>query len=166
LHDRGMTEARLYGANANDGVGGTGSVFLLLDEPEVYGLPPDPQVSTKFLPQMFAKVGIAAAGMATVAALSFLGGRGGAPPPSAPIARPSRRAAGEAARAGGVGPGTPSVPVAGTGPARRSWSATSSPTPTTAARWSRPRPGAARSRPTSSWAASPAVAGCSPWARS
>ena len=75
LHERGMTEARLYGANADDGVGGIGSVFLLLDEPEVYGLPPDPQVPTKFLPQMFAKVGIAAAGMATVAALSFLGGR-------------------------------------------------------------------------------------------
>src|SRR5699024_6330991 len=101
LHDRGMTEARLYGANANDGVGGTGSVFLLLDEPEVYGLPPDPQVSTKFLPQMFAKVGIAAAGMATLAALSFLGGRRGAPPISPPPARPSPRAAGSAARAGG-----------------------------------------------------------------
>ena len=33
------------GANPNDGVGGTGSVFLLLDEPEVYGLPPDPRVA-------------------------------------------------------------------------------------------------------------------------
>ncbi len=44
LHAQGMTEARLYGANDNDGVGGTGSVFLLLDEPEVYGLPPDPRV--------------------------------------------------------------------------------------------------------------------------
>src|SRR5699024_2999416 len=38
LHEQGMTEARLYGANEKDGVGGTGSVFLLLDEPEVYGL--------------------------------------------------------------------------------------------------------------------------------
>ena len=44
LHANGFTEARLYGANANDGVGGTGSMFLLLDEPEVYGLPPDPRV--------------------------------------------------------------------------------------------------------------------------
>ncbi len=42
LHAQGMTEARLYGANPKDRVGGTGSVFLLLDEPEVYGLPPDP----------------------------------------------------------------------------------------------------------------------------
>lgn len=40
LHAQGRTEARLYGANEHDGVGGTGSIFLLLDEPEVYGLPP------------------------------------------------------------------------------------------------------------------------------
>lgn len=75
LHDRGMTEARLYGANSNDGVGGTGSVFLLLDEPEVYGLPPDPQVPTKDLPSMYARVGIAAVGMAAAALLAFAGGR-------------------------------------------------------------------------------------------
>lgn len=75
LHEQGMTEARLYGANPKDGVGGTGSVFLLLDEPEVYGLPPDPQVPTKELPQMYARVGIAAAGMLAATALAFLGGR-------------------------------------------------------------------------------------------
>lgn len=75
LHAQGMTEARLYGANPNDGVGGTGSVFLLLDEPEVYGLPPDPRVATKDLPQMFATAGIAAAGMIAATALAFLGGR-------------------------------------------------------------------------------------------
>ena len=39
-----ISEARLYGVDDNDGVGGTGSMFLLLDEPEVYGLPPDPRV--------------------------------------------------------------------------------------------------------------------------
>ena len=75
LHSRGMTEARLYGANPRDGVGGTGSVFLLLDEPEVYGLPPDPQVPTKTLPQTYARAGIAAAGMVAAVALSFLGAR-------------------------------------------------------------------------------------------
>ena len=75
LHAQGMTEARLYGANPNDGVGGTGSVFLLLDEPEVYGLPPDPRVATKDLPQMFKTAGIAAAGMLAATALAFLGGR-------------------------------------------------------------------------------------------
>ncbi len=70
-----MTEARLYGANPKDGVGGIGSVFLLLDEPEVYGLPPDPHVPTASLPGSYARVGLAAAGMVAVAALSFLGGR-------------------------------------------------------------------------------------------
>ena len=70
-----MTEARLYGANPKDGVGGIGSVFLLLDEPEVYGLPPDPQVSTKYLPQMYLRAGVAAAGMIAATALAFMGGK-------------------------------------------------------------------------------------------
>ena len=42
LHEQGVTDARLYGADQDDGVGGDGVLFLLLDEPEVYGLPPDP----------------------------------------------------------------------------------------------------------------------------
>ncbi|MGV9669422.1 4Fe-4S dicluster domain-containing protein [Gordonia sp. NPDC003504] len=75
LHAQGMTEARLYGANENDGVGGTGSVFLLLDEPEVYGLPPDPRVCTADLPSMYRRAGVAAAGMLAAAAISFLTGR-------------------------------------------------------------------------------------------
>jgi formate dehydrogenase iron-sulfur subunit len=75
LHAQGMTEARLYGANDLDGVGGTGSIFLLLDEPEVYGLPPDPRVPTADLPQMFRRAGLAAAGMMAAAVLSFLKGR-------------------------------------------------------------------------------------------
>ena len=35
LHDGGRAEARLYGADPDDGVGGFGAFFLLLDEPEV-----------------------------------------------------------------------------------------------------------------------------------
>ncbi|MEZ0382731.1 4Fe-4S dicluster domain-containing protein [Mycobacterium sp. pW045] len=75
LHAQGRTEARLYGANEHDGVGGTGSVFLLLDEPEVYGLPPDPRVGTADLPAMFKRSALAAAGMLAAAAVAFLGGR-------------------------------------------------------------------------------------------
>jgi formate dehydrogenase iron-sulfur subunit len=59
LHAQGQTEARLYGANPDDGVGGTGSVFLLMDEPEAYGLPPDPVVPTALLPKMFLRAGLA-----------------------------------------------------------------------------------------------------------
>jgi formate dehydrogenase iron-sulfur subunit len=75
LHQQGRTEARLYGANELDGVGGTGSVFLLLDEPEVYGLPPDPRVPTADLPTMYKLAGLAAGGMIAAAVLSFLGRR-------------------------------------------------------------------------------------------
>jgi formate dehydrogenase iron-sulfur subunit len=71
LHAQGRTEARLYGANERDGVGGIGSIFLLLDEPEVYGLPPDPRVCTADLPTMFKRAGMAAAGMVGAAALAF-----------------------------------------------------------------------------------------------
>ena len=55
--------------------GGTGSVFLLLDEPEVYGLPPDPRVTTADLPDMFRKAGVAGLAMLALAAASFLGRR-------------------------------------------------------------------------------------------
>jgi formate dehydrogenase iron-sulfur subunit len=73
LHELGYTEARLYGTDENDGVGGTGSVFLLLDEPEVYGLPPDPRVTTADLPDMFRKAGMAGLAMLGMAAAAFVG---------------------------------------------------------------------------------------------
>jgi formate dehydrogenase iron-sulfur subunit len=75
LHGLGFTEARLYGVDDNDGVGGTGSTFLLLDEPEVYGLPPDPRVTTADLPDMFRKAGYAGIAMLGLAAASFVGRR-------------------------------------------------------------------------------------------
>lgn len=76
LHEQGLTEARLYGANSEDGVGGTGSIFLLLDSPEVYGLPPDPRVPTADLPQMYKTAAKAIGGMALAVAGAFmLGGR-------------------------------------------------------------------------------------------
>ena len=75
LHDAGVPEARLYGEDPEDGVGGTGAMFLLLDEPEVYGLPPDPVVTTRDLPGMWKHVAIAAAGLAATAVALGLGGR-------------------------------------------------------------------------------------------
>lgn len=71
LHTAGVTEARLYGHDPDDGVGGDGAFFLLLDEPEVYGLPPDPVVTTRDLPAMWAHAGVAALSLAAGAALSF-----------------------------------------------------------------------------------------------
>ncbi|MCW2670226.1 MAG: 4Fe-4S dicluster protein [Frankiales bacterium] len=61
LHGAGVPQARLYGEDPDDGVGGLGAFFLLLDEPEVYGLPPDPVVTTRDLPQMWKRAGLAAA---------------------------------------------------------------------------------------------------------
>lgn len=76
LHERGVGEARLYGNDPDDGVGGTGAFFLLLDEPEVYGLPPDPVVTTKDLPEMWSRAAVAAVAMLAGAALSFVRRRG------------------------------------------------------------------------------------------
>lgn len=73
LRERGVDEARLYGRDPQDGVGGDGAFFLLLDEPEVYGLPPDPVVTTRDLPSMWRHAATAAAGVAVSVALSFLG---------------------------------------------------------------------------------------------
>jgi formate dehydrogenase iron-sulfur subunit len=60
LHAAGVLDARLYGHDPGDGVGGDGAFFLLLDEPEVYGLPPAPKVTTRDLPAMWRRVGLAA----------------------------------------------------------------------------------------------------------
>ncbi|QBD82079.1 4Fe-4S dicluster domain-containing protein [Ktedonosporobacter rubrisoli] len=43
LHERGVKEARLYGADDAILEGGLNSFFLLLDEPEVYNLPRNPE---------------------------------------------------------------------------------------------------------------------------
>ncbi|GAA2351794.1 4Fe-4S dicluster domain-containing protein [Saccharopolyspora halophila] len=75
LHEQGVTSARLYGQDPDDGVGGDGAFFLLLDEPEVYGLPPDPVVTTRDLPSMWAHAAVAAGTAAAVIAASFLGRR-------------------------------------------------------------------------------------------
>ena len=75
LHQAGIEAARLYGEDPGDGVGGDGAFFLLLDEPEVYGLPPDPVVVTRDLPDTWRRVGLAAAALLAGAAACFAGGR-------------------------------------------------------------------------------------------
>jgi formate dehydrogenase iron-sulfur subunit len=75
LQEAGVAEARLYGEDPADGIGGAGAFFLLLDDPEVYGLPPDPVVTTRDLPRMWRHVATAAAGLAAAALLSGLGRR-------------------------------------------------------------------------------------------
>jgi formate dehydrogenase iron-sulfur subunit len=75
LVEAGVDGAQLYGHDPDDGVGGTGAMFLLLDKPEVYGLPPDPVVTTRYLPQMWRSAGIAALGMLGATVVAFVRGR-------------------------------------------------------------------------------------------
>ena len=67
LHAAGVSEAHLYGESGDDGVEGFGAFFLLLDEPEVYGLPSDPIDPTKHLGESWraaaAAAGVLAAGL-------------------------------------------------------------------------------------------------------
>jgi formate dehydrogenase iron-sulfur subunit len=66
--------AQLYGHDPDDGVGGFGAFFLLLDEPEVYGLPPDPVVTTRDLPGMWTTAALAAGAVVLGVVAGFLGG--------------------------------------------------------------------------------------------
>jgi formate dehydrogenase iron-sulfur subunit len=75
LHDKGVDVARLYGRDPEDGVGGDGAFFLLLDEPEVYGLPPDPVVTTRDLGSIWRHVGAAAVALTGLGVAAFAGRR-------------------------------------------------------------------------------------------
>src|SRR5690606_36611495 len=72
LHEAGVEEARLYGANEEEY--GMGAFFLLLDEPEVYGLPPDPEVVTRKFGSLWGAAALAAGALAAGVAAAFVGG--------------------------------------------------------------------------------------------
>jgi formate dehydrogenase iron-sulfur subunit len=72
LQGQGVEEAELYGRDPNDGVGGHGALFLLLDKPEVYGLPPAPVVPTRSAPEIWRRVGAAAAAFALAGIGAFV----------------------------------------------------------------------------------------------
>jgi len=67
--------ARLYGNDPDDGVGGFGAFFLLLDEPEVYGLPPDPVATTRDLAGIWKHTMVAAAALGAGIVAAFAGAR-------------------------------------------------------------------------------------------
>jgi formate dehydrogenase iron-sulfur subunit len=74
LHEEGVAEAELYGEDPEDGVGGFGAFFLLLDQPEVYGLPPDPVVTTRHLPEIWAAAFLGGAALLGTVLAAFAGG--------------------------------------------------------------------------------------------
>jgi formate dehydrogenase iron-sulfur subunit len=75
LHDQGVSHARLYGRDEDDGVGGFGAFFLLLDDPEVYRLPPDPVVTTRDLGEMWKWAAAGASALVGMVAAAFVGSR-------------------------------------------------------------------------------------------
>jgi len=79
LHEAGVDQAYLYGADEKDqpGTEGLNAFFLLLDKPEVYNLPPDPVVPTKKAGESWRAMGVAAAGIAALALAAVFGGRPG-----------------------------------------------------------------------------------------
>jgi formate dehydrogenase iron-sulfur subunit len=75
LRGQGVDDARLYLSGSDDGVGGAGAFFLLLDDPEVYGLPPDPVSTTRDVPGLWKAAAVAAGTLAAGVVAAFLGGR-------------------------------------------------------------------------------------------
>ncbi|MHB1538932.1 MAG: 4Fe-4S dicluster domain-containing protein [Solirubrobacteraceae bacterium] len=71
----GAERAQLYLHDDDDGIGGAGAFFLLLDEPEVYGLPPDPIDATRETASIWRAVGLAAVGLAAAIGAATLAGR-------------------------------------------------------------------------------------------
>jgi formate dehydrogenase iron-sulfur subunit len=69
----GHAGAQLYGADPDDGVGGNHCFFLLLDDPEVYRLPPDPVTPRRHLGQMWKAAGVAAGALAAGIAAAVAG---------------------------------------------------------------------------------------------
>jgi formate dehydrogenase iron-sulfur subunit len=75
LTAHGVEGARLYGHDPGDGVGGAACFFLLLDDPEVYRLPPGPVTTTRHLASAWAWAGAAGAALCGSIVASFLAGR-------------------------------------------------------------------------------------------
>ncbi len=78
LHDLGYEQAYLYGADADDqpGTGGLNAFFLLLDEPEVYNLPPDPVDPSRAIGEGWRSAFAAAGAMLATAFAAVALGRG------------------------------------------------------------------------------------------
>ncbi|MFN2543375.1 MAG: 4Fe-4S dicluster domain-containing protein [Actinomycetota bacterium] len=69
LHARGVADAYLYGVDgaAQPGTEGLNAFFLLVDEPEVYNLPPDPVAPTKKIGESWRSMFAAAGAMVALA---------------------------------------------------------------------------------------------------
>jgi formate dehydrogenase iron-sulfur subunit len=74
LQAQGMRDAYLYGTpddGFTEGVGGLNAFYLLVDQPEVYGLPPKPAMPTRNLWPSAALSAVSAAVVGLISLLSF-----------------------------------------------------------------------------------------------
>jgi formate dehydrogenase iron-sulfur subunit len=71
LQAQGESKAQLYGADRNGPLGGLNAFFLLVDEPEAYGLPRDPQLPTRNLVKSSMLSTLGAVVMTAIAALTL-----------------------------------------------------------------------------------------------
>jgi formate dehydrogenase iron-sulfur subunit len=70
--EAGAEGARLYGTDEEEY--GMGAFFLLLDDPEYYRLPPDPEVVTRKFKSLWGSAAVAAGALVVGVAAAFMGG--------------------------------------------------------------------------------------------
>jgi formate dehydrogenase iron-sulfur subunit len=70
--EAGAEDARLYRTNEEEY--GMGAFFLLLDDPEYYRLPPDPEVVTRKFGSLWGSAAVAAGALVAGVAAAFVGG--------------------------------------------------------------------------------------------
>ena len=76
LHEAGVTDALVTGTTRTTASAAAATTSLAAaDEPEVYGLPPDPVVTTRDLPAMWKQAALAAGALAAGVVAAFLGRR-------------------------------------------------------------------------------------------
>jgi formate dehydrogenase iron-sulfur subunit len=76
LHQRGITDAYLYGAEENTSVGNLNAFFLLVDKPETYNLAEKPHLPQAKVIPAYAATAATAVALGVAAAVAFLvGGR-------------------------------------------------------------------------------------------
>ena len=74
LQEVGQEKAQLYLADDDDGIEGAGAFFLLLDDPEVYGLPPDPVDPVRDIGSTWTAAGAAALALGAGLVAAVFGG--------------------------------------------------------------------------------------------
>jgi formate dehydrogenase iron-sulfur subunit len=70
LQRAGETRASLYGVDEHM-LGGLNSFYLLVDRPEVYGLPPDPQIPSRNLKPSAIRAVLGSVALVLTAMVSF-----------------------------------------------------------------------------------------------